>query len=146
MSICYQHCGSANWRYTTVGISWHLGKRQAADREIISTGAATQLELPSAAMLLGERGLQGLLREAFTHSVKIKEQTAFLSSLYSAHLAHTTTVRKKKREVEHTAIEPLVTWCAGMQQWWLIAHGHMPPVWGCSPACLCVFVNFPLAI
>lgn len=146
MSICYQHCGSANWRHTTVGISWHLGKRQAADRQIISTGAATQLELPTAAMLLGERGLQGLLREAFTHSVKIKAQTAFLSSLYSTHFAHTTTVRKKNGEAEHTAIEPLVMWRAGMQRWWLTAHGHMPPVWGRSPARLCVFVNYPPAI
>lgn len=78
MSICWQHCGSANSRYTTVGISWHQGKRQAADREIISARAGAQWMLSTAAvMLLRERGLRGLLRETFTDILKIKEQIIF---------------------------------------------------------------------
>lgn len=87
MSICWQSCESAKWTYTTVGISWHLGERQAADTKIISTRAAAQWELSSAAvMLLGEQGHIEVCLEKFSQIVwKIKEQTAFLYSTYYAH-------------------------------------------------------------
>lgn len=94
MSVCWQHCGSANWRYTTVGISWHLGERPAADRKIISTGAAAQWELSTAAvMLLGEQGLQGLVGETFTDIVKIIRQNSFL---YATHLVHIVILQRQR--------------------------------------------------
>lgn len=122
MSVCWQHCGSANWRYTTVGISWHLGERPTADREIISTGAAAQWELSTAAVMLrGEHGLQGLVGETFT-DIEKNDSAKYIIVFYSLSThCHTT----RHWEVERAAIKGLVKWYAGMQRWWLRSHGHL---------------------